>query len=214
VAGFAAVVVAVVAVAAYLLSPGTPSASGADAALAAIPHSNTIALLEAKRQQLIDMNAAAHTLTVATKPKLVSPAQVVASANAASGSGSSSSGGSSSSSSSSSGGGGTVVTGPPPSPGTAEAIAYRLIPDYGLSQSQWGCLYNLWMRESGWNYTAQNASGATGIPQALPASKMASAGPDYLTNPRTQIIWGLGYIKSTYGTLCAAWDFELANGYY
>ena len=70
------------------------------------------------------------------------------------------------------------------------------------------------MRESGWVYDAENASGAYGIPQALPASKMASAGSDYLTNPRTQIIWGLGYIKSTYGTPCGAWDFELANGYY
>jgi Transglycosylase SLT domain len=208
-AGIAALAVAGVALAAYLLGPGTAGASGADAALEAIPGSHTIALLEAERQQLIVMNVAAKTLTVAAKPKLVSPSQVIASAND---SGSSDSGGSSSSSSSSGGG---TVTAPAPDPGTAEAIGYRLLPDYGFSQStQWGCLYDLWMRESGWVYDAENASGAYGIPQALPASKMASAGPDYLTDPTTQIEWGLGYIKSVYGSPCAAWDFELANGYY
>ena len=205
-------VVAGVTLAAYLLGPGTAGASGADAALEAIPHSHTIALLEAERQQLIVMNTAAKTLTVAAKPKIVSPSQVIASANNSNNSGGSDS--SSSSSSSSSGGGGTV-TAPPPDPGTAEAIGYRLLPSYGFSQSsQYGCLYDLWMRESGWVYDAENASGAYGIPQSLPASKMASAGADYLTDPTTQINWGLGYIKSTYGSPCAAWDFELANGYY
>lgn len=211
VAGIAALVVGGVSLAAYVLGPGTAGADGADAALEAIPHSHTIVLLEAERRQLIVMNVAAKTLTVATKPKLVSPSQVIASANDTGSSGSSSS---SSSSSGSSGGGGTV-TAPPPDPGTAEAIGYRLLPDYGFSQSsQYGCLYDIWMRESGWVYDAENASGAYGIPQSLPASKMASAGADYLTDPTTQIKWGLGYIKSVYGTPCAAWSFEEANGYY
>jgi hypothetical protein len=210
-AGIAALAVAGVTLAAYLLGPGTAGAGGADAALEAIPHSHTIALLQAERQQLIVMNAAAKTLTVAAKPKTVSPSQVIASANAASSS-DSSSGGSGGGSSSSGGG---TVTAPPPDPGTAEAIGYRMLPDFGFSQSsQWGCLYDIWMRESGWVYDAENASGAYGIPQSLPASKMASAGADYLTDPATQIRWGLGYIKSVYGTPCNAWAFEEANGYY
>ena len=58
------------------------------------------------------------------------------------------------------------------------------------------------------------ASGAYGIPQALPGSKMASAGADWQTNPATQIKWGLGYIKAIYGNPCSAWAFEEANGYY
>ena len=63
-------------------------------------------------------------------------------------------------------------------------------------------------------YNAENASGAYGIPQALPGSKMASAGADWQTDPTTQIKWGLGYIKSTYGTPCAAWAHEEADGWY
>ena len=79
---------------------------------------------------------------------------------------------------------------------------------------QWGCLDDLWQQESGWNYEAENASGAYGIPQALPGSKMASAGPDWETDPTTQIKWGLGYIKGDYGTPCGAWDHEEADGWY
>jgi hypothetical protein len=72
----------------------------------------------------------------------------------------------------------------------------------------------LWQRESGWRYNAENPSGAYGIPQALPGSKMATAGADWQTNPATQIKWGLGYIQSRYGTPCSAWAFEEANGFY
>ena len=73
----------------------------------------------------------------------------------------------------------------------------------------------LWERESGWNPAAANpVSGAFGIPQALPAAKMASAGPDWAANPYTQIIWGIGYIHATYGTPQAAWAHELAYGWY
>lgn len=83
------------------------------------------------------------------------------------------------------------------------------------SDPEWTCLDDLWTRESGWrmvwNYSG---SGAFGIPQALPASKMAAAGPDYMTDPATQIRWGLGYIKSVYGTPCGAWSHEQSIGWY
>lgn len=89
---------------------------------------------------------------------------------------------------------------------------------YALSRvgaAQFRCLDALWMRESGWRWSAQNpSSGAYGIPQALPGSKMASAGSDWRTNPITQIRWGLGYIGSRYGTPCAAWAHSQANGWY
>ena len=85
--------------------------------------------------------------------------------------------------------------------------ARALLGDYGFDDSQWSCLDNLWHGESGWRYTAENpSSGAYGIPQSLPASKMATVGADYRTNPVTQIKWGLQYIKSSYGTPCGAWS--------
>jgi hypothetical protein len=89
------------------------------------------------------------------------------------------------------------------------AAARELMSDYGFSgASQWNCLNLLWEGESAWNFKATNSSsGAYGIPQSLPASKMASAGADYRTNPVTQIKWGLDYIKKSYGTPCGAWDF-------
>jgi Transglycosylase SLT domain len=107
-----------------------------------------------------------------------------------------------------------VVQGPVASPGSAEAIAEGLLPAYGFSSDQWGCLYQIWEHESGWNATAENPSGAYGIPQALPGDKMASAGPDWQTNATTQIKWGLGYIQSIYGTPCDAWSFWQAHDYY
>ena len=88
------------------------------------------------------------------------------------------------------------------------AAARALLPEFGFDQSQWSCLDSLWMGESGWNYKATNSSsGAYGIPQSLPASKMGTVASDYLTNPATQIRWGLQYIKSSYGTPCGALDF-------
>src|SRR5580693_4020693 len=100
-------------------------------------------------------------------------------------------------------------------PPRAQLIAYDLLSSYGWSPGTYfSCLNNIWTRESGWNYQAENASGAYGIPQALPASKMASAGADYLTDPKTQIIWGLGYIQGRYGNPCSAWSFWEAHGYY
>jgi resuscitation-promoting factor RpfB len=166
------------------------------AALAEIPTSHSAELLEQARQNMILVDAESQTLDMVATPKLATRP---------------------SSSSSSSGGGGTtdlIVDMPAPDPGTAQSIAYGLLSAYGFSTSQWGCLDDLWQQESGWVYDAENASGAYGIPQALPGSKMASAGPDWQTDPTTQIKWGLGYIQSTYGSPCAAWGHEEADGWY
>ena len=103
----------------------------------------------------------------------------------------------------------------PTNPTEAQALGHQMMLDYGYSEAEWPCLYNLWMRESGWRTTAGNqSSGAYGIPQALPASKMATVGPDYLTNAATQITWGLGYVKGRYGTPCGAWSSFQAKGWY
>jgi hypothetical protein len=201
VAVFAAVAVIGVAVGAEVFGPGSGAFNVAQA-VEAVPGSHTIALLEAEREQLIAMTAAARTLTVIAKPKLASPAEV-ASANPGTGTGGTA------------GGGIIYVTSTPPDPNTAQSLAYNIMASFGFSpQTYFGCLLDLWNRESGWRYDAENASGAYGIPQALPGSKMASAGPDWETNPATQIRWGLGYIKQLYGNPCSAWAFEEANGYY
>lgn len=88
-----------------------------------------------------------------------------------------------------------------------------VINTYGWSESDFVALVSLWNKESGWNYQASNGS-AYGIPQALPGSKMSSCGDDYLTNGRTQIRWGLGYIQGKYGSPLVAWNFFLSNGWY
>jgi hypothetical protein len=99
--------------------------------------------------------------------------------------------------------------------GSPQQIAEGMLGQFGWSGGQFSCLVSLWNAESGWNPTAENPnSGAYGIPQALPGSKMASAGPDWQTNPATQILWGLRYIQSTYGSPCAAWSHEEATGWY
>jgi hypothetical protein len=103
---------------------------------------------------------------------------------------------------------------PAPSPGTAKAIARQLMSNYGWGDPQYNCLVPLWTNESSWNVHAANASGAYGIPQALPGSKMATAGPDWENNATTQIKWGLSYISSRYGTPCNAWSSWQANGWY
>lgn len=98
--------------------------------------------------------------------------------------------------------------------GTPREIAARLLAADGWS-GQFSCLDALWERESGWNVHALNpASGAYGIPQAVPGSRMASAGPDWRTDAATQIRWGLGYIRDRYGTPCGAWRHEQAYGWY
>ena len=97
--------------------------------------------------------------------------------------------------------------GAPSNPTGNVAIGKQLAAANGWGDgAQWQCLYNLWQGESGWRTTAGNpSSGAYGIPQSLPANKMASAGSDYRTNPATQITWGLGYIKDRYQNPCNAW---------
>lgn len=86
---------------------------------------------------------------------------------------------------------------------------------YGWGQDQFECLVSLWNRESGWRYNADNPnSSAYGIPQALPGSKMSSAGADWKTNPQTQIRWGLSYIDGRYKTPCGAWGAFKKKGWY
>ncbi len=98
--------------------------------------------------------------------------------------------------------------------GTAQQIAAGMVAARGWGSDQFSCLVSLWNKESGWRTNAYNPSGAYGIPQALPGSKMASAGSDWETNPETQIRWGLGYIDERYGTPCAAWNFKQGTGWY
>ena len=114
-----------------------------------------------------------------------------------------------------SGGGSDIPSGDPVPASEAQRIAKSLLPSYGASgKGQFSCLVSLWNRESHWNTHAANPSGAYGIPQALPGSKMASAGPDWRNNATTQIKWGLGYIKSRYSTPCGAWSHSQSSGWY
>jgi hypothetical protein len=107
-----------------------------------------------------------------------------------------------------------------PGPSSAATAAAKAWADaeltrMGYEPEQFACLDRLWTRESGWNPRADNpASTAYGIPQSLPGAKMASAGADWLTNPKTQITWGLGYIKTRYVNPCRAWAHsERVNWY-
>lgn len=94
-------------------------------------------------------------------------------------------------------------------------IARRLMPEYGMSESEFGCLDSLWVSESDWDPTADNpTSTAYGIPQALTGGTHDNLPADYMTNPVSQIRWGLWYIANSYGTACAAWEFKQANNWY
>ena len=199
----AVILVAVVAVAAKVMSPNGSGANSLAEAIDSLPQSGSVALIVQERKNLIVMDNAVRTLTVASKPAMTNPSQVIASQSAAANSSSSSTSV-------------TTAAAQPPDPGTAQSIGYNMLPAFGFSQkTQWTCLLDLWNRESGWMYDAENpSSGAYGIPQALPGYKMATAGADWQTNPATQIKWGLTYITQTYGTPCAAWNFELANNGY
>jgi uncharacterized protein YabE (DUF348 family) len=114
----------------------------------------------------------------------------------------------------SSGGSSSVPTAAAPSPGTAKAIARDLLAQRGWGDAEYNCLVTLWDHESGWRVHAANPSGAYGIPQALPGSKMGSAGPDWQNSAETQIKWGLGYIASRYNTPCQAWSLWQTQGWY
>jgi len=99
--------------------------------------------------------------------------------------------------------------------GQPREIAQTLAATHGWTGSQWTCLDKLWNHESQYETTVRNSrSGAYGIPQALPASKMATAGADWRTNPVTQIVWGLSYISARYGTPCGAWSYWLRHSSY
>lgn len=94
---------------------------------------------------------------------------------------------------------------------SAQATAKKMIGN----SAEFQCFSKIVQHESGWNPTATNASsGAYGLVQALPATKMASAGSDWKTNPATQIKWGLDYMKDRYGSACDAWSFWQANNWY
>lgn len=109
---------------------------------------------------------------------------------------------------------------PPPrpasiDPGSNRALGYALMIQFGWPASEWPALDALWNRESGWNQYADNVtSHAYGIPQSLPATKMAVVGPDWQTNASTQIRWGLAYIGQRYGSPSAAWAHEEQAGWY
>lgn len=199
----AAVLVALVAVASLL---GSSRGTGAGRLFEAIDNlgkSGSVTALEREQQLIVSMDAAARTLTVDAKPAMASPVTILAALQAQT---------------VSTTGGGTTVYAPaaPADPSGAEKIGQDLLPAFGFNQTtQWSCLYNLWMRESGWNVYAENtASGAYGIPQSLPGDKMATIASDWQTNPTTQIEWGLTYIRAQYGTPCGAWQNEVNFGYY
>jgi hypothetical protein len=187
-----------------VLRDQAPGSDPVAAAAADLPVGTAGKALMQARQHMIQLDAAAKTMTVVGTPKIAAqpaPTPTVGSAGSSGGGGS--------------GGGAPVVNAPPPDPGTAERIAYDLLPSFGFNAaSQYPCVNDIFTRESGWRYNAENASGAYGIPQALPGSKMASAGPDWETDPTTQIKWGLGYMKSVYGSPCQAWAFWQAHSYY
>lgn len=135
------------------------------------------------------------------------------------GSGTSGGSGSSNSGGNGTGSGGTgtgsAPTGVTVDPAGAKAYARGALARYGWADDQYQCLVLLWNRESGWRADALNrSSGAYGIPQALPAEKMASAGADWRTNGNTQVDWGLSYIRSRYGSPCGAWSHSVNTGWY
>lgn len=95
--------------------------------------------------------------------------------------------------------------------GSSQKIAWQMLKDHGWDAGQFTCLVELWQKESGWSVTAENPSGAYGIPQALPGSKM---GPGWKISATVQISWGLEYIATRYGTPCGAWAHEVADNWY
>jgi len=186
-----------------LLGPGHMPTTGAAIAAAAVSGSQAMTVLEQQRQQIIVMDAASHTMSVVGVPKVA--ARPTAQAVTAGGS----------TAAGSAAAGSAAVNVPAPNPGTAQAIAYNMLSSFGWSPATYySCVNNIFSRESGWRYNAYNASGAYGIPQALPGSKMATAGADWQTNPATQIKWGLGYMRDRYGDPCQAWAYWQAHSYY
>jgi hypothetical protein len=182
----------------YVIGQFAVQANPLAEALTAIPASQQGTQLVHQRQNMILMAAATKSFKVVGSPRVAKVPPPPPPATGGSG-----------------GGGVVTVSAPPPNPGTAQAIAYGLLPSFGFNaKQQFGCLNNIWTRESNWRYDAANASGAYGIPQALPGSKMALAGPNWRTDATTQIKWGLGYIKERYGSPCNAWAFWQGHSWY
>jgi hypothetical protein len=203
-AGLALLLVVAAWGAAKILNPQGTGATSLYQSIDGLGRSGSVTLLEQEQQTIIAMTLASKTLTVASKPAMADPQAILAAENS-----------STSSSSETTGGTGVTTTPPPANPTAAESTAKAMLASFGFSSTQWPCLYDIWQRESGWNVYAENAaSGAYGIPQSLPGDKMATAGPDWQTDAATQIKWGLGYIKSVYGTPCQAWANEENYGYY
>jgi len=116
---------------------------------------------------------------------------------------------------SSTSGGGPGLPGGPGNESANKSLAQKMAAAEGWTGAQWDALNNIIMAESGYDVSATNpSSGAYGIPQALPGSKMASAGSNWKTSAATQIKWMLGYIRGRYGNPVNAWNFHLANGWY
>jgi len=199
----AVLLVVIVLIAARLANTDGKGAAGLSQSIDSLGDSAQVAAIVHERETIVAMNAAAATLTVDSKPAMADPAKIQA-AQAAQSAGDTS------------GGTGIQTTAPPADPTSAEQIGKAELVDFGFSEStQWPCRDDLWEREGGWNGYAENpSSGAYGIPQSLPGDKMASVASDWQTDPTTQIKWGLGYIKSIYGTPCAAWQNELNVGSY
>jgi hypothetical protein len=203
-AGLALLLVVVVWGAAKVMNPQGTGASSLFQTIDGLGHSGSVALIEQERQKLIEMTAAGKALSVASKPAMTDPQQILQAQNS-----------NTSSSSQTTGGTGVATMAAPANPTAAQATAKAMLASFGFASSQWSCLYSLWEQESTWNVYASNpSSGAYGIPQSLPGDKMASVAADWQTDASTQIRWGLGYIKSVYGTPCAAWQNEVNYGSY
>lgn len=102
-----------------------------------------------------------------------------------------------------------------PSQQAPQQIARKMLRSFGWTWRQFRYLNLLWEAESSWNVSAENPStGAYGIPQAVPGSKMSAAGPGWQTDAATQIRWGLGYISAVYGSPRSAWEHEVSCGWY
>ena len=203
-AGLALLLVVVVWGAAKVMNPQGTGASSLFQSIDGLGNSGSVALLEQERQTLIEMTSAAKTLSVASKPTMTNPQQILEAQNS-----------NTSTSSETTGGTSAPTLAAPADPTAAQQTAKAMLSSFGFGSSQWSCLYSLWERESTWNVYAENPSSlAYGIPQALPGDKMASVGSDWQTDASTQIRWGLGYIKQVYGTPCAAWQNEVDRGYY
>jgi hypothetical protein len=198
-AALALLLVAVVWGGVKVMDPGGTGATSLFGSIDGLGNSKSAVSVTAEFNTIQEMMSASQVLTVAAVPAHADPDQIMADADVAEG-----------------GGDNVATIAAPNDVAQNQADAKQLMPSYGFSvSSQWTCLDEIWTRESSWNVYAENAaSGAYGIPQSLPADKMATIASDWATNPITQIKWGLGYIQSVYGTPCTAWQHEVDQGFY